>query len=472
MKVKVVSGACAPYAAPSTRTQEPRTVTATQTITDAPRLAAARTFLVRRATLMAVLTCLISFTAFWLSQRAAHVSMIDLDVYRAEGWTVRRGGDLYDMRATYALLPTTYPPFAALLFIPLTWMDESTMRFAATLGNLLLLVALVQLSLRLIGRPTRVPRAAVTLAVAAGAVWCEPVWTTLRYGQVNLLLAVLVLWDVTRRANHRWAGVGIGLAAGIKLTPALFAVFLVVAGAALGIRRLRRGGPGWNIHLRRGAVAAVTFAGTVALAAVAVPGDSRRFWTEIIFAADRPGNAEETGNQSLRGILARALHTGDPASWWLLPAVAVACAGLAIAVAALLAGDRLPYSAAWATVSCGITALIVSPISWSHHWVWAVPMVLLLATEAIRRRDRRWKLGATAAGLLFCSFALWIVPHAEGDSRPELHQSVGQMALSSVYPVGGALFLAVAAVVTIRAWRRRPPVRSAPSGSRYAYAAR
>jgi hypothetical protein len=448
------------------------TATVTQTTGDTHPLAAARTFLVRRATLVAALTCLLSFAAFWMAQRAAHVSMIDLDVYRAEGWTVRNGGDLYGMRATYALLPTTYPPFAALLFIPLTWMDESTMRFAATLGNLLLMIALIHLSLRLIGRPVRLPRAAVTLAVAAAAVWCEPVWTTLRYGQVNLLLAVLVLWDLTRRANHRWAGIGIGIAAGIKLTPALFAVFLVVAGAALGIRRLRRGGTGWNVHLRRGAVAAVTFAGTVGLAAVAVPQDSRRFWTDVIFAADRPGNGEETGNQSLRGILARALHTGDPASWWLLIAATVACAGLAIAVAALLAGDRLPYSAAWAAVSCGVTALIVSPISWSHHWVWAVPMVLLLATEAVRRRDRRWKVGAAVAWLVFCSFALWMVPHAEGGNRPELHQSIGQMALSSIYPVAGAVFLTVAAVVTARAWRRRPPVRSAPSRSRYAYAGR
>ncbi|MFD0383966.1 hypothetical protein ACFQ2B_21605 [Streptomyces stramineus] len=72
----------------------------------------------RRATLLAASGCLASLAGFWLAQRAAHVSMIDLLVYRAEGRTVLAGGDLYAMRATHARLPTTYPPFAALLFTP------------------------------------------------------------------------------------------------------------------------------------------------------------------------------------------------------------------------------------------------------------------------------------------------------------------------------------------------------------------
>jgi hypothetical protein len=402
----------------------------------------------------------LSLTGFWLAQRAAHVSMLDLDVYRAEAWTVRNGADLYDMRATSALLPTTYPPFAALLFIPLTWMSTGVMRVVVNLTNLGLLVALVHLSLRLVGRrPARLPQAAVTLAVAALAVWCEPVWTTIRYGQINLLVAVLVLWDLTRRAGNRWAGVGTGLAAGIKLTPALFAVFLAAAGIALAVRRLRSGGGGWNVHLRRAVVAGATFLGTVALAAVTLPHDSKRFWTEIIFATDRPGNGEDTANQSLRGILARALHTGAPASPWLLLTAVVAAAGLAVAVAALLAGEaRLPYGRAWAAVSCAVTALMVSPVSWSHHWVWAIPMVLLLAAEAIRRHERRWTVATILTGLTFYSFALWYVPHGTG-SREELHQSLGQMLLSAVYPAAGAAFLTVAGVVTAQAWLRRPPLR-------------
>jgi hypothetical protein len=429
-------------------------VTAAQPIADSPlRTARTRAFVLQRPNLIAAAVCLMSFAGFWLAQRAAHVSMLDLLVYRAEGWAARNGEGLYDMRVTYARLPATYPPFAALLFMPLTWLEVGQMRDLAVVGNLVLLVTLVHLSLRLLGRPCRLPRVAVSLAVAAVAVWCEPVWTTLRYGQINLLLAVLVLWDLTRRNGHRWAGFGTGLAAGIKLTPALFAVFLALAGIALGWQRLRRGGSAWNVHLRRSAVAAATFAGTVVLTALVLPHDSRRFWTQVVFAADRVGHGEETGNQSLRGFLARALHDAAPGNPWLISAAVAGCAGLAVAVAAQLAGDRLPHASAWAAIACAVTALLISPVSWSHHWVWGVPMVLLLAAEATRRRDARWAAGAVLSGVLFSSYLPWLVPH--GGLRPELHQSGGEMLLSAVYPALGAAFLAVAGAVSVRALRGR-----------------
>ncbi|NEB80158.1 DUF2029 domain-containing protein, partial [Streptomyces sp. SID14478] len=232
----------------------------------------------RRRVPAALGVCLLSFVGFWIAQRAAHVSMIDLLVYRAEGATVREGGNLYALRATHARLPTTYPPFAALLFTPLTLLDVPTLRAAATVANLALLVAFVHLSLRLVRRHARVEHA---LWVAAGAVWCEPVWTTLRYGQVNLLLAVLVLWDLTRQPGHRWAGVGIGVAAAIKLTPALFAVFLLGTGIALAVTKR---GP-WRPWLRHACVAACAFVGACALAAAVLPRDSLRFWTRMVFEA-------------------------------------------------------------------------------------------------------------------------------------------------------------------------------------------
>ncbi|MFD8570412.1 glycosyltransferase 87 family protein [Streptomyces sp. NPDC059639] len=372
--------------------------------------------------------CLLSFVSFWIAQRAAHVSMIDLLVYRAEGATVRAGGDLYALRATPAGLPTTYPPFAALLFTPLTLLDLASLRAAATALNLGLLVAFVHLSLLLVRRHARVEH---SLWVAAGAVWCEPVWTTLRYGQVNLLLAVLVLGDLTRRPGHRWAGAGIGVAAAIKLTPALFAVFLLCTGLALAVTR-----GAWRPWLRAACVAAGTFAGVTALTAVVLPHDSRRFWTRTVFEASRVGHAEETANQSLRGVLARLLHTDDPGLWWVLVAAAAGAAGLAVAVAAALRGRR-----ALAVVVCATTALLVSPVSWSHHWVWCVPLVLVV-WEAGRRRT------AAVLGVLFCSYALWWVPH--GGDRPELHQNGVQLVLSALYVGVSCAFLASAGV---RLWR-------------------
>ncbi|MDX3095667.1 glycosyltransferase 87 family protein [Streptomyces sp. ME01-24h] len=409
-------------------------MTATHPIADS----VARRPRVRRPTLVAALVCLVSFAAFWAAQRAAHVSMIDLTVYRAEGWSVRHGEDLYAMRVTHAQLPNTYPPFAALLFTSLTLLGPGAARIAATALNLGLLVALAHLSLRLAGLPRRLPPAAAALGLAAGAVWCEPVWTTLRYGQINLLLAVLVLGDLTWRRS-RTAGVGIGIAAGIKLTPLLFVAFLAVGGAVVAWRRRER----WNAWLRTAAVASVTFVATIGLSALVLPGDSRRFWTEAVLSADRAGNGEDTANQSLRGVLARALHTGDPGTWWLLGAVLVAAVGLAVATAHLAAGEL-----GWAVMSCAVTALLVSPVSWSHHWVWAVPLVVLLAGQGPRRsRPALWWAGAAVSALLFCSYALWLTPHGDGVARPELHQSAGQMALSAVYPAAGAAFLCLSAAL-------------------------
>ncbi|KOV78255.1 MULTISPECIES: glycosyltransferase 87 family protein, partial [unclassified Streptomyces] len=368
--------------------------------------------------------CLMSFAVFWAAQRAAHVSMIDLMVYRAEGATVRAGGDLYALRATAAHLPTTYPPFAALLFTPLPLLDTALLRTLATAGNLALLVVFVRLSLKLVGHA----RVESAWWVAAPAVWCEPVWTTVRYGQINLLLAVLVLWDLTRRpagGYDRWTGVGLGLAAAVKLTPALFPVFLLATGL---VARLRGGhGEPWLRHARG---AAAAFAGATLLAAAVLPYDSWRFWTGMLFRASRVGHAEDTANQALRGVLARLLHTPEPGAAWMACVAVVAVLGLAVAVRAELRGQR-----AWAVCVCAVTALLISPVSWTHHWVWCVPLVLLLWT----RGHRAAALGTL---LVFCSYAPWWVPHGTG--RPELHQSGAELTLSAVYGGVGAVFLALA----------------------------
>ncbi|MEW2508917.1 glycosyltransferase 87 family protein [Streptomyces sp. NPDC046870] len=368
--------------------------------------------------------CVVSFAAFWAAQRAAHVSMIDLMVYRAEGATVRAGGDLYALRATAARLPTTYPPFAALLFTPLPLLDTALLREVATTGNLALLVVLVRLSLKLVGHA----RVETVWWVAACAVWCEPVWTTVRYGQINLLLAVLVLWDLTRRpsgGSDRWTGVGLGLAAAVKLTPALFPALLL----ATGVTARLRGGQGepWLRHARG---AAVAFAGATLLAAAVLPHDSWRFWTGALFRASRVGRAEDTANQALRGVLARLLHTPAPGALWTACAAVVAVLGLALAVRAELRGER-----AWAVCVCAVTALLISPVSWTHHWVWCVPLVLLLWTRGQRA-------AAVGTALVFCSYAPWWVPHGAG--RPELHQSPAELALSAGYAGAGAVLLALA----------------------------
>ncbi|WP_370412771.1 glycosyltransferase 87 family protein [Streptomyces fradiae] len=404
-----------------------------------------------RSPAVAAAVCLLSFTAFWVAQRLAHVNMLDVMVYRAEAETLRAGGDLYAMRATSANLAMTYPPFAAVLFLPLTLVGVPLMRTLTTAGNLLLVVALVQLSLRLIRPALARPEARAelwrtTLWIAAVVVWCEPVWTTLRYGQINLLVAVAVLWDLTRREGSRWAGLGIGLATAVKLTPGLFVVLLFAAGLLLWRRDRDRALNQW---LRTGLTATGVFLVTTLTMAVALPADSKRFWTGTLFETGRVGHAEETANQSLSGVLARLLHTDAPGLWWLAAAVLLGGAAMVLAVRAAVRGDR-----AVAVVVTAFAALMISPISWSHHWVWCVPLLILLYDRA----TRAW-LVTGAVALAFASFALWWVPHDPG--RPELDQNAGQMLLSAVYPLT-ALAVFAGYALSLRRTRGLDPVETVP----------
>jgi alpha-1,2-mannosyltransferase len=266
--------------------------------------------------------------------------------------------------------------------------------------------------------------------VAAAAVWCEPVWTTLRYGQVNLVLAALVLWDLSRRPGHRWAGVGIGLAAAVKLTPALFAVFLLATGVVARFRH--RSGP-WLRHARG---AALAFAGATLLATAVLPYDSWRFWTRMVFAAGHVGHPEDTANQALRGALARLLYTPEPGRLVARPGGRHGRAGLLGRGRRRVRGRRGSVMAA-----CAVTALLVCPVSWSHHWVWCVPMVLVTATA--RRRAV-----AVGTALVFCSYALWWVPHGPG--RLELRQNGVELTLSGLYVGAGLLFLALTGAERLR----------------------
>ncbi|MFI8516976.1 glycosyltransferase 87 family protein [Streptomyces sp. NPDC085481] len=388
----------------------------------------------------AAAVCLLSFAAFWVAQRLAHVNMLDVMVYRAEGETLRAGGDLYAMRATSANLGMTYPPFAAVLFLPLTLVGVPLMRTLSTAGNLLLVVALVQLSLRLV-RPTlsRADLWRTTLWVAAVVVWCEPVWTTLRYGQINLLIAVAVLWDLTRREGSRWAGLGIGLATAVKLTPGLFVVLLFAAGLLLWRRN-----PTLNQWLRTALTATGVFLATTLTTALALPADSAKFWTQTLFETGRVGHAEETANQSVSGVLARLMHTDAPGLWWVAAAALLGGAAMVLAVRAAVRGDK-----AVAVIVTAFTALMISPISWSHHWVWCVPLLILLYDRA----GRLWPVTGVVA-LAFASFALWWVPHDPG--RPELDQDATQMLLSAVYPLTATAVFAGYALTL----RRAPAARA------------
>ncbi|MFG2844883.1 glycosyltransferase 87 family protein [Kitasatospora sp. NPDC048296] len=394
----------------------------------------------RRPLLAASAVALLSLVVYTVVRHFVHTSMVDMIVYRAEGAAVANGTDLYALRVTEWNLPATYPPFAAMLFVPTTWFPVPFLRIAITLGNLGLLALLAHLSFKLVGWPRRELRPVGVVLVTGIGVWLEPVFTTLRYGQINLALACLILWDLTRSDGHRSKGVAIGIAAGIKLTPGLFAVYLLITG-----------------RVRAAFTAGLTFLGTFLIGALFLPDATWGFWTKYLYDSSRVGKTEIVDNQSLRGAFARLLHTADPGILATLGAGVVALAGLAVAAWAARSGRWLPRSEAWGVCCAAVTAVLISPISWTHHWIWCVPMLVLLAAEASVERARpagvrrlRWRAAFWATALAFVSFAMWA---AKPIGLAVLHMSPLRQVPTSIYPWVGLCFL-LAAAIRIRARRR------------------
>lgn len=310
-----------------------------------------------------------------------HLNFFDLRVYRGAGWRVMHDAPLY-RGPIVRRLGFTYPPFAALLFAPLSFFSFAFDRAALTISSTLALVWTLRRAIAL-----RHPRyekavgddAASAWALAAGAaavaLWLEPVTVALGYGQIDILIAALVVFDLARPDSARGKGVGIGLAAAIKLTPLLFIVYLL-----LSRRR------------RAAIVAAITFLATIALSFAVVPADADRYWTHGVFDSSRVGGAADFANQSLRGVFARLLAERHPGAAVVAICIAVAAVGLFLAVRSSRRGDE-----ATGFSLCAITMLLVSPMSWSHHWVIAVPALLLLALTAYERRRLSLALGAVVA---------------------------------------------------------------------------
>ncbi|WP_170305289.1 glycosyltransferase 87 family protein [Kitasatospora viridis] len=367
--------------------------------------------------------------AFALVRHIHGSTMVDMLVYRGEGAAVAHGADLYAMRVWD--LPATYPPFAAMLLVPSTWFEVSTLRVLVVLLNLALLALAVHLSLRLAGWPRARHGAAVVLLATGLGVWLEPVYTTFQYGQVNLGILCLVLWDLTRPDRSRFKGVGIGLATAIKITPGLLTVYLLLTG-----------------RVRAALVSAGTFLTAGLVGWLVLPDASFGFWTRYLWDPSRVGTTVIMDNQSLRGAVCRLLDVNDPGVLGLAASAVVGTLGLAVAVLAGRSARYMRRADAWGAVCTAFTGLLVSPISWTHHWVWCIPLIALLAVEA--RTTARWVLLGTTLAVFTCH-AMWLAPHRWGRGVAWHWQLPG-----SIYPVLGITLLAVVGSRLHRARREGP----------------
>src|SRR3954471_18804017 len=295
----------------------------------------------------------------FLVARIPRSAPVDRDVYRGGGAAVLAGHPVYAGPVSRGML-FTYPPFAALLFTPLAVLPAAVYKGAFLILNCaLLVVVVVWRSWRVVAGWRGGLLAVAALATAATVMITEAVRSDLSVGQINLVVLALIVLDLTGREDRPWRGVGVGIAAGIKLTPLIFVVYL------LAVRRFRAA-----------AVAAGTFVGTILLG-FAIPGGSSVYWLGGRFADTGTiyFDMASTHNQSIRGLL---LRNGLPDAVWMVAAAVVGMATLVVAARAARRGRPL-----LAATLCGMCAAAVSPWSWGHHWVWVLPLAVVAAERVI-----------------------------------------------------------------------------------------
>ncbi len=305
----------------------------------------------------------------WAPQAGIFAGGTDLDVYRDGARHIVSDLPLYTQPVIYGLL-YTYTPFSTLVFIPFGLLPGGYDKYLWMVANLVLLAVIVAACRRMLGERITGSTVATSGLLALACTFVEPVRTTLFYGQINLVLMALVLWDVSRGDRSRIKGVGIGIAAGIKLTPGYFVLYYLV---------LRR----W----RAAAVAVATVAATVGVSWLLLPDDSWQYWTKTFFESTRIAPDTHPANQSLRGAIAHVLGRDAPVLLWLALAVAVVAVSMWIVVRLHARGEQL-----LAVTLAGLTAAAVSPFSWSHHWVWLVPLLVWIVHRAAG--NPRWWLAA------------------------------------------------------------------------------
>jgi uncharacterized membrane protein len=332
---------------------------------------------------------------------------VDFDVYMWGGHVVGHDSTLYLTASQQHWF--TYPPFAAVVFAGISLMPSTAALALWELASVAAFGVACYATLRLAGqRPTRTMVAGLT---AIGLIM-EPVYHTLFNGQINLILLAFVLTDVWLAAQGRRSGVLIGIAAAVKLTPGIFVLVFLLAG-----------------RTKNAVIAGVSFAACAGIGYLVAPNASRLYWTRFFYDTKRM-DAPYVGNQSIYGasirILDGASHVG---AWYVLLPLATGVIGLAAATVFARRGDWL--SAAAVT---GVTGLLVSPVSWTHHWVYALPILVVLA-----RGSRREQIAAGGGYALFVLAPVWWTPHSL--TRPDYGFHWLLTLVANCYVVFGFAFL-------------------------------
>ena len=247
----------------------------------------------------------------------------------------------------------------------MTWMFWGLAQWSFRLLSVLCLYWIVRVALRLVAGDGWVADAKLwrrrAILWTAVLLWMMPIYHTFEFGQINLVLVAIVLAAMVAR-DDRVAGAGIGLTAGVKLVPAISGLYFLA--------NRRWGAAAWSI---------VAFFASVGLGFLVDFDQSKKYWFELLGAADRVGPIATAHNQSLRGALSRTFGYDVGMSWpWVIAAVVSVVLALIALRAAVRASDALI-----GVLTVQFVGLLLSPISWDHHWVWVAPLLIWLVHARI-----------------------------------------------------------------------------------------
>jgi alpha-1,2-mannosyltransferase len=306
---------------------------------------------------------------------------IDIDIYQMGGQAWLDGRPLYSGDVLFHTpiglnLPFTYPPLAAIAFSPFAWLHMPVASVAITLITLVLLIVSTMIVLtrldvwttsRLLPGPSWLRRLWLAVIIVAPAtIWLEPISSNFAFGQINVVLMTLVIADCFPRRTPWPRGLLLGLGIALKLTPAVFLLYFL----------LRRDN-------RAVLTSLASLAGATLLGFVLAWSDSLEYWTHTVHHTDRIGSAALNTDQNIAGALAR-LGLGEQERFllWVAACLVVLAATVWAMRRVLRAGEPT-----LAVICVALFGLVVSPVSWSHHWVWMLPAVLVTGILGWRRRN-------------------------------------------------------------------------------------
>ncbi len=360
--------------------------------------------------------------AYYVHESATTV-MYDLDVYIEGARAALGGGDLYGDRFGPIGLPFLYTPISAVLFMPFTVVSTTSAQVVWGIVTLASALGLAALAVRHYSSWSDTQRWAIPI-VTLGVLWSDPFNTGFGFGQINVLLALLVVADLTRSTGRLPQGVLIGVAAAIKLTPLFLIAYFVVT------RRYRAAA--WS---------SATFVGVGLMGFLVLPAQSATYWSGLFLDADRV-NGSYLSNQSFTAVVLRVVEREGDGGLLVL-----ALTGL-LAVAALAwahyAYPRLPRATDAVLL---VIILLVSPLAWTHHWITALPLVLVAVTWPISSGPKAVGWAVRCSGILFAAVLVtgwvWRAPH---DDDREFGWTVSQSLVGNSYVLVASLVVALIVV--------------------------